>query len=80
VARPFAGTVSSDIHWEILGGGLRASQNDYIAMSKATCTMRHLGCACYPRQSDAGPAPGADGPWPPRFAQAPRWSAAPRAR
>ena len=42
-ARPIAGTVVGDIHWEILGEGLCATQQDYITMSKATGQMSHLG-------------------------------------
>jgi hypothetical protein len=55
IARPFAGTVEGDIHWEILGTGLCASQGDYITISKATGTMRHLGLATITENHCAGP-------------------------
>jgi hypothetical protein len=54
MARPFAGTAVGDVHWEILGAGLCAPQGDYITMSKATGTMRHLGLSTVTENHCAG--------------------------
>lgn len=52
--RPIAGTFVGDVHWEILGAGLCAPQQDYITISEATGQMSHLGLATMTENHCAG--------------------------
>jgi hypothetical protein len=52
--RPFSGTVVGDVHWEILGVGQCAPQQDYITISKATGQMSHLGLTTMTENHCAG--------------------------
>ena len=52
--RPISGTFKGDIHWEILGAGLCAPQQDYITISNATGQMSHLGLSSMTENHCAG--------------------------